>query len=152
MFNSEAEFEIHIRKIILEKISNINSQIVLLQNKDVVDIIVCKNSNPPHLFFIEAKFHSFKNGRIGFGNGKGGGFQPEILLKRPKYFDENMKWIFAKENDDKFYIGGNSEVSNYFCGGKIEIKFNNFQKKIFKHLTSFNEEELIEYLINWFNK
>ncbi|MRX67503.1 hypothetical protein GJU42_05940 [Flavobacterium resistens] len=152
MFNSETEFEIHIRKVIEEKISTHNSEIVLLQNKDVADILVCKNSNPSRIFFIEAKFHKTSNGRIGFGNSQGGGFQPEILTKRPKYFDENMIWIFGKENDDKFYIGRNDEVSKYFCGGQIRIKFNNFQSKIYKHLTHYSEEELTEYLKKWFEQ
>ncbi|OOG79005.1 hypothetical protein [Flavobacterium sp. A45] len=152
MFKSETEFETHIRKIIVDKISAIDSDIVILRNKDVVDILICKNSKPSRLFFIEAKFHKASNGRIGFGNSQGGGFQPEILTKRPKYFDENMRWIFGKENDDKFYIGGNEEVSKYFCGGEIGIKFNNFQNKIYEHLTSYNEEELIEYLKKWFEQ
>ena len=116
MFNSEIEFETHIRKVIADKISTINPDIVLLQNKDIVDILICKNSKPSSLFLIEAKFHKASNGRIGFGGGKGGGFQPEILTKRPRYFDDNMRWIFGKENDNRFYIGGNDEVSKYFCG------------------------------------
>jgi hypothetical protein len=78
------------------------------------------------------------------------GFQPEILSKRPKFFDKNMRWIFGKENDDKFYVGSNHEVSNYFCGGEIGVKFNNFQNKIFKHLHAYTEKELIEYLRDWF--
>lgn len=150
MFYSETEFEVHIRKVIAEKICLITPEIVLLQNKDVVDILICKNSPNPRLFFIEAKFHKVSSGRIGFGDGQGGGFQPEILSKRPKYFDENMRWIFGKENDEKFYVGSNDEVSNYFCGGEIGIKFNNFQNKIFRHLRPYTEQELIEYLKVWF--
>ncbi len=70
--------------------------------------------------------------------------------QRPKFFDENMRWIFGKENDDKFYVGSNDEVSNYFCGGEIGIKFNNFQNKIFRHLHPHTEPELIDYLKVWF--
>jgi hypothetical protein len=72
MFYSETELENFIRAIISEEISTSMPEIVVLQNKDVVDILICKNYEIPQLFFIEAKFHKVSNGRIGFGNGQGG--------------------------------------------------------------------------------
>lgn len=151
MFSSEIEFENRIRKLIVEEICAKDSSMQLLQNKDVVDILVCKNANPPILFFIEAKFHKTSNRRIAFGNGQGGGFQPEILLKRPKYFDNYMRWVFGKENDSTFYILSNDEACQHLCGGQIGTKFNNFQPALFRKTKSYTEQELLEYLINWFN-
>ncbi|MCY7358196.1 MAG: hypothetical protein LH609_12200, partial [Rudanella sp.] len=104
MFATEQQFESHIRSLISEKIISKSPNLMLLQNKDVVYIIICKNSVLPQLFFIEAKFHTSTKNRIGFGDGRGGGFQPEILSKRPIFFDNYMRWVFGRENDLNYYI------------------------------------------------
>lgn len=152
MFRTESEFENHIRNLIKTRILVNEKDLVLLDNKDVVDIIICNNKNEGHIFFIEAKFHTQIKNRIGFGAPNGKGFQPEILTLRPKYFDNHMLWVFGQENDNNFYILDNNEVSKYFAGGKIGEKQNNFQPKLFCDEYKYGESQFIEQLKSWLTK
>ena len=152
MFKTEIEFENHIRHLIKTKILNENTDLVLLENKDVVDIIICSNKNQGHIYFIEAKFYTQTKNRLGFGTSNGKGFQPEILKLRPKYFDNYMLWVFGQENDNDFYLLDNKMVSKYFAGGKIGDKQNNFQTKLFCNDFKLKENEFIERLKSWMTK
>jgi len=91
MFGDEREFEAHIRALVTTHITSANPDIYPLKNKKAVDILICKDSPPPELFFIETKYHQVKHGRLGFGGRKGGGFQPEIVLRKPAYFESNLR-------------------------------------------------------------
>lgn len=146
---NEAQFENHIRKIIDDKIILHNSHLTLLKNKKAVDMIICKDDTEPTLFFLEIKYHKNNHGRLGIGQGKGKGFQPEILLKRPKFFENNLRWIIGSENNEHFYFLDNKELMLYIKDGIIEEKYNNIQKKIFKTALIHNEVELIEKLKKW---
>jgi len=131
---TELVFENHIRDIIQSKIIGSKNYFTLLDSKNVADIIICRNIIIPKIYFIEVKHYSNKKGRIGFGDANGTGFQPEILRKRPKYFEDNLIWVFQKENQKDFYVLNNEEIIEYISGGKIgDIggKQNNFQSKIF---------------------
>jgi hypothetical protein len=151
MFTSEIEFENHIRRIIKEKIIAISDHLILLENKDVVDIIICNDSESPKLFFIEVKFHKKTNVRIGFGDENGRGFQPEILKRKPRYFDNNMLWIFGQEHDPKYYVLNSNRVSEYIAGGSItEQHQNNFQRRLFQSETGLDENEFINNIKSWF--
>jgi hypothetical protein len=48
---------------------------------------------------------------------------------------------FGKENDEKYFIMTNDEVSEYFCGGEIGEKYNNFQNKLFRIAKAYTENE-----------
>lgn len=146
---SETQFENHIRLLIQDQIINANSNFILLKNKKAVDMIICKDGQHPTLFFLEIKYHKNKHGRLGIGQGKGKGFQPEILLKRPKFFENNLRWIVGSENSENFYFLNNSELLLYIKDGLIEEKYNNIQKKLFKNALIHTEEKLLDKLKNW---
>jgi hypothetical protein len=145
----EIVLENNIRDIIKTIIGSSND-FILLENKDVTDIIICRNI-APKIFFIEVKHYSEANGRIGFGNSDGSGFQPEILTKRPEIFETNLRWVFGKDNDEHYYILTNEDCQRYFAGGTIGRKQNNFQKNLFREMPSYTEQEFCNYIKNWIN-
>ena len=151
IFKNEAELETYIRNIITDKIIPHNKDLVLLDNKKAVDILICRNGEQPALFFLEVKYHKKNHGRLGFGSRNGIGFQPEILTKQPEYFESNLKWIIANEshNDIGIIFTNSQTIRQYISGGEIGQKFNNIQNKIFKDLQGFNEKDLIEKLMLW---
>jgi hypothetical protein len=148
-FNNEYNFEKYIRELIDKNISSIDKKIYALRNKKAVDIIICDDNTPPKLFFIEIKYFKNNHGRLGFGGGQGGGFQPEILLKRPIYFEQNLRWILGREDNDKIFFLSNKQISKYYSGGIIGEKFNNIQTIVFKNEKGLLEKEFLEELINW---
>ncbi len=147
--NSEAEFESHLRKIIQDDIIAESPDLVMMQNKKAVDIIICRNNTKPTLFFIEIKYHQNKHGRLGFGHGKGAGFQPEILTKRPHIFETNLRWIIGSEDNEGYYVFTNEELMLYIQGGIVGQKFNGIQKKVFANALSCNKIELANKLREW---
>lgn len=146
---NEIQFENYIRKEILEDIISDNPTLKLFNFKKAVDILIAKNGENPKLFFIEIKYHKLKHGRLGFGHGKGGGFQPEVLKTETDYFEKNMRWILGSEESDHYWILDNNMLRNYISGSEIGSKFNNIQKKIFKDIEPINKEQLIINLKNW---
>lgn len=149
IFTSEIQFENYIRELIRKHITSKDKDTYALLNKKAVDIIVCKDKPKPKLFFLEVKYHINKHGRLGFGSGAGGGFQPEILSKRPKYFEKNLRWVISAEDSDKILFITNDTLLKYISGGTIGQKFNNIQKKIFTQENGLTEKEFIAGLINW---
>lgn len=95
-FINEAAFENFVRREVID--NALPSNLYQLFNfKKAVDILIAYNGPAAKLFFIEIKYHKLNHGRLGFGQGQGLGFQPEVLSLRPKYFEENMRWILGKE-------------------------------------------------------
>lgn len=82
---NETTFENHIRKDILVNILLKNKNYKLFNFKKAVDLLIAKNGLNPELFFIEIKYHKKNHGRLGFGHGKGGGFQPEVLKENTDF-------------------------------------------------------------------
>lgn len=148
-FTSEKEFEAYIRQLVNQHITTGNPDIFALTNKKAVDIVICKNGKVPHIFFIEAKFHVDSHGRLGFGSSKGNGFQPEILLKRPHYFENNLRWVIGAEFTNKIFFLNNETMLKYLSGGAIGEKFNNIQKRIFKTEQGLTESEFVDELKKW---
>lgn len=151
-FENERHLESYIRNLIEKNICSENPSIMLLKNKKAVDILICKNNPNPELFFLEIKYHINTHGRLGFGSSSGGGFQPEILLRRPDYFENNLRWILAIENNNQFFFLSNKEILEYISGDKIGEKFNNIKKKLFVEMPSFTEAELVRELQRWILK
>jgi len=151
MFASEREFEAHIRDLVATHITPCNPTIYPLKNKKAVDILICKDSLVPELFFIEVKYHQAKHGRLGFGGSKGGGFQPEIVKRMPAYFERNLRWVLASEDHEpgKVLFIDSSVVRKYLAGGAVSEKFNNFQKRIFREGTWLSEQQLVHELRCW---
>jgi len=146
--STELEVEISIRNIIRE-IIGAKKYFTLFDSKDVTDIIICRNIVIPKIFFIEVKHYTEKIGRIGFGDTSGKGFQPEVLKKQPKYLEENFIWVFTREKDNKYYVSHSSECIKYVSGGLKENNSNNFSKKIFNHIKSYDKKEFVTFLEEW---
>lgn len=111
--------------------------------------MICKNGPVPHLYFIEVKFHIASNSRLAFGSGKGKGFQPEILLKRPHYFENNLRWVIGTEESDKIYLLSNETLIQFIAGGTVGEKFNNIQKRMFREQEGLTEAAFIDALKKW---
>lgn len=148
---NEAELEGYVRKLIADQITKKNKNIYALENKKAVDILICRDGKAPALFFLEVKYHQRAHGRLGFGSGAGGGFQPEIVSKRPRYFEERLRWILASEEfpDIGILFVDSETIRSYVSGGEVGQKFNNIQKKIFDEVKGLNEQQLVEQLSNW---
>jgi len=149
-FNNESEFENHIREIIAKRITSRYPHVYALDNKKAVDVLICRNAPlKPALFFLEVKYHKKSHGRLGFGSKNGGGFQPEIVSKKPDYFETNLRWVIGSEVLDTFLFVTSDEISKYVAGGEVGNKFNNIQKSIFSELIGYHEKEFIKSLIEW---
>ncbi len=150
-YRNESEFEAYLRALIEEHITKVSPSIYALKNKKAVDILICKDTPKPELFFIEVKYHQTKHGRLGFGSSKGGGFQPEIVSTMPAYFESNLRWILASEEHEpgKVLFLTSAVVRKYLAGGKVAEKFNNFQEKIFQQECWLDEPKFVEQLRQW---
>jgi len=150
-YGSESHFESRIRELIAEHVTHRQPSIYAMRNKKAVDILVCKDGPSPQLFFIEVKYHKANHGRLGFGSGKGGGFQPEILSNQPQYFESNLRWALASETHypEKLLFLSSATLRKYLSGGEIGEKFNNIQARIFREQPWLTEQEFINELQRW---
>jgi len=146
--NSETDFEKHLRKDIVS--FSIPNDYILFNSKKAVDILIAKNGDIPRLFFIEVKYHKNSHGRMGIGQGKGGGFQPEILQTKTDYFEQNLIWILGNEDSEEYWLCNNETIRKYVNNGFIGEKYNGIQLKIFKEENSISKETIIKKLENWF--
>lgn len=150
-FKSEQEFETYIRNLINNYVTNIDPAVYALKNKKAVDILICRDSPRPELFFIEVKFDQRAHGRLGFGGKQGGGFQPEIVTRQPAYFERNLRWAIASEDyePDKVLFVSSETIRHYVAGGVIGDKYNNIQRQIFRQGTWLGEGQFIAQLQEW---
>jgi hypothetical protein len=150
-YESEGKFEAYIRQLIQEHVTKLDRRIYTLRNKKAVDIIICKDTPQPQLFFIEIKYHKSNHGRLGFGSGKGGGFQPEIVSQKPAYFETNLRWALASEvhQPEKVLFLSSEVLRQYLSGGKVGEKFNNIQAKVFREQPWLSEQQFIRELRLW---
>lgn len=153
-YENEANLEGRLRELIKNKICDTNNDIVLLDSKKAVDILICKNGKSPGLYFIEVKYHLKKHGRLGIGGGKGIGFQPEIVSKKPDFFENNLMWIIASQDHmgTGILFVPSSTIRKYIAGGCVGIKYNNIQKKIFIEQKGYSENELVNRIKEWIKK
>jgi hypothetical protein len=146
---SESQFENHIRKdIISEAIPN-NETYKLFNFKKAVDVLIAKNGIEPKLFFIEIKYHKKSHGRLGFGQGKGAGFQPEVLKEKTDYFENNMRWILGHEDSEDFWLADNSIIREYLNADVVGEKYNGIRTRFFKEVKPISKTELITQLNLW---
>ena len=97
-FSNESEFRDWVQSELQARLERQGDSYLVLQSKNVNDIIVCKNKQDgPLALFIEVKYAKGSSGRIGVGDGNGRGFQPEILIRRPDYFERYTRWLVASE-------------------------------------------------------
>ena len=74
------------------------------------------------------------------------------MIERPKYFEENLIWVFGQENDENYYVLNNEDYKKYIMGGKIGKKQNNFQQKLFNLENKLNENDFLDRIENWIKK
>jgi len=148
VFQNEGELERHVRNMIATAITAHHPNIYALDNKKAVDIVICRDSPAPALFFLETKLYQSGHGRIHIGTGKGAGYQPEILLKKPDYFETNLRWIIVdgRLTEPRYVFVTNEIVRRYLAGSGIGDKFNNIQTRIFREVSGINEPSLIQEL------
>lgn len=147
--NNESEFENHIRQDIISNLLSTKEIFKLFNFKKAVDILIAKNGISPKLFFIEIKYHKKNHGRLGFGQGKGAGFQPEVLKVKTGYFENNMRWILGHEDSEEYWFVDNNTIRQYLNGDKVGEKYNGIKIKFFREVPSISEETLIIKLNNW---
>lgn len=146
---SETQFENHLRYDILPSAIPEDNNHKLFNFKKAVDILIARNGVNPKLFFIEVKYHKPHHGRLGFGHGKGGGFQPEVLITKTDYFEENMRWILGEENSEKYWFVDSNMIRQYLNGDVVGEKYNGIKIKFFREVQSLTKEELIIKINNW---
>ena len=151
MFTSEKEVESHIRQLIADNITVDYPHVCALDNQTIGDIVICCDGNHPALFFLGAKLYKESNGRIGVGEADGGGIQPEIIVKAPKYLEQHLLWVLAdsREAEPTFVLATTGELSNYIAGGEIARKQNNIQRRILDEMPRLNGNALLQRLYVW---
>ena len=151
IFNRESDFENHLREIINSRIMPKCPNIIVLKYKTVGDIVIMRNGLSPAIFFIEVKYYQRSKGRLGLGDGSGGGIQPEILQKRPAYLESNLRWIIGSDahSGAGYWFIGSDTLINFISGGSIGNKQNNIQEKLLKEFSSVNEDQLVEEITRW---
>jgi hypothetical protein len=150
-YQTESEFEAHIRRLIKNRVTRLDPAVYALENKKAVDIVVCRDTPKPALFFIEVKFHKPNHGRLGFGHGKGGGFQPEIMNRQTAYFEKNLRWVLASESHQrgKVLFLSSRTLRKYISGGKVAQKFNNIQVRVFREEPGLMQDQFAHELRRW---
>jgi hypothetical protein len=151
VFANEVSFEKHIREIIALNITAKNPEVYALNYKTVGDIVICRDGIVPALYFLEIKYYQMSKGRLGFGNRAGEGIQPEILVRKPAYFESNLRWLIGSDTHglDSYWLVKSNELRNYIAGGNIERKQNNIQEAIFRQTASLDQDGLIGELEKW---
>lgn len=148
-FNNEDEFRDWLLNEVRNRINAESLNFQVLESKKVNDIVICKESKSlPALVLVEVKLYKSSHGRIGIGDGKGEGFQPEILSKRPSYFDRYLRWVICNENG-KCVFANNEVVSKYLMAGKItKGQQNNINPKIFDKEETVDISKIANEIIN----
>lgn len=152
-YANEEHFRNWLQKELKKNLNLLNSGFIVLESKNVNDILICKEDDIlPLIIFIEVKFYKKSSSRIGFGDGSGYGFQPEILIKKPKYFEKYLRWLIATENAKCIFVE-NEIIRKYASGKSInEGKQNNIRKSIFDGtIKQFSIEKSPNIIIDWLN-
>ena len=107
------------------------TQYVVLKSKNVNDIIVCvQRADNAIALFVEVKYLTASKGRLGLGDGNGRGFQPEILTRRPTYFERNVRWLIGSEHGLAVLVSSD-QLRRHAVGSVFkEGKQNNIQPSI----------------------
>jgi len=147
--NNELEFEKHVRLDILIEILSSNNNYKLFNFKKAVDILIARNGIDSKLFFIEIKYHKNSHKRLGFGQSKGSGFQPELLRNNTDYFENNLKWILGNEDSERYWFVDNATIRRYLNGNNVGDKYNGIKLRFFQEVGSIDKSELTCRLKEW---
>jgi len=148
VFSSERELEEHVRRLLTEVIIPRRSDLVLLENKKVADIVICRNHPRDAIFFIEVKMYNPRHGRLRIGQAEGKGFQPEVVKKNPDYLESNLRWVIVDGSEEElnYLFVPTSTVKKYILGKVVGKKFNNIDLKIFGKEGKLDEKHFIQEL------
>ncbi|MBK9192703.1 MAG: hypothetical protein IPM77_15070 [Crocinitomicaceae bacterium] len=146
---SESQFENHLRNDILVPILNDLTDFHLYNFKKAVDVLIVKNGEAPKLFFLEIKYHKNSHGRLGFGQARGAGFQPEVLRNRTDYFENNLRWILGCEDSEQYWFVDNNIIRSYFNGAAVGEKYNGIKLSFFREVPSISLETLAIQIRAW---
>ncbi len=149
MFSSESALETYLRRIIHDYITTLDPRIYALDNKDIVDIVICKDGANPALYFIETKLYQPSHSRIHLGSNGGSGFQPEILTRSPDYLERKLRWVIGAKGESGVVFVPNRTIRTYASGGSIGNKHNNLQRKILDEQPRLSMDELGLKLQSW---
>ena len=128
----------------------LGSHAVVLDSKNVSDVVICIDTpNGPRALFLEVKYAKESAGRIGIGDAVGSGFQPEILIKRPTYFEVYTRWLIASD-DGWAVLVDNTTVRNHAAGGAVATgKQNNIRDSVFQDHRCFRIDDSVEEVAAW---
>ncbi len=131
-FANEGQYRDWVQNQLESLLVSAGPQYLVLRSKNVNDIIVCKSSNGRDVaLFVEVKYHRASFGRIGLGDGRGQGFQPEILARRAAYFERYVRWLIGSEAHVAVLVTSQT-LRRFAVGGDYrEGKQNNIQPGIF---------------------
>lgn len=149
-FQNEEEFRTYLLERIREAIRSENLNFEILESRNVLDIIICRNSEYfPVLILIEVKLYKKSSDRIGIGDGNGCGFQPEILRKNLNYFNKYSRWVLRDENGRCIFTN-NETIKRHLCSENINLgQQNNISPRIFDEIETIDTENLINQIVTW---
>lgn len=128
-FERESDFEAHARGILSEMLPAPDFDV--LTHKTVGDIVICRNRAPASIYFIEVKYFSPSKSRLGFGNGRGEGTQPEMLIKQPIYLEQNVQWLIGSSvHGDGYWLVSSEQIREHLAGDSIGKKQNNIRESL----------------------
>ena len=134
-FNSEKDFENHIRELLESEVAMPQSGFAILENSGIADIIVCRET-PPAVFFIEVKY---AKDMISVTEG----IQTEILSKIPPYIGDHLMWLIgSNEHDGRYWLFDSSELV------RLVSDANNISRTIF-YRGGLTRTELANRLREW---
>ena len=151
-FANEQAFEKYLRDLIHEHICKRNPGVVILDNQNLADIVICKNTGATGIFFIEVKHLKPSMNRLGIGGKQGTGYQPEIITKRPQYLESNLRWALYSEahvNDKFIFITTEQLCATYLQGNEVGEKYNGIKQDIFIKETGLSDEQFISSVQSW---
>jgi hypothetical protein len=154
-FENEKQVEVAVRELIKTQITGQNADVYALENKKVVDIVICRDGANPKVFFLETKLiRTNPSTRNGIGGSKGTGFQPELLDRQPCYFEQHLRWALAREanSGNELALVESSYVRNFLAAGALGAKHNNIQRRILDEPIWVNADKFVEQMIHWLVK
>ena len=141
-FNSEEDFENHIRELLESEIAMPRCGFTILKNRGIADIIICRES-PQAVFFIEVKY---ARDIISVNEG----MQSEILSTTPPYINDHFRWLIGSDkHDGQYWLLDSSELAEYVPNIKRNRSIqNNISRRIFWQ-GGLTKAELANRLREW---
>jgi len=150
-FEHEEHLRDWIQAELQRRLQRAGTAYVVLSSKNVNDVIVCReDADMPLAFFIEVKYAKSSSGRIGIGDGRGCGFQPEILIRKPFYFERFTRWLVASEVGVAVLVDGDT-LRRHAVGGVFSMgKQNNIRYTVFDVASRpFSLGEAPDRIVEW---